>query len=52
MYSVLIPETENLQEANSVYPSKPVRHALADLGQYLTPSPHYWFSRVTAHLLV
>ena len=40
----MIPETENPQEAKSVYPGK---HAQADLGRYFTQR---WFSRGTAHL--
>ena len=40
----MIPETENPQEAKSVYPGKPVRHAYADPGRYFTQSPQCWFS--------
>ena len=35
----MIPETENPQEAKSVYPGKPARHAEADPGRYFTQSP-------------
>ena len=48
----MIPETENLQEAKSVYPGKPVRHAQADLGRYFTQSPHCWFSRGMARIIM
>ena len=40
MYRVVIPETENPQEANSVHPGKPARHAKADQGQYFTQRHH------------
>ena len=36
---VVIPETENPQEAKSVYPGTPVWHAYADPGRYFTQSP-------------
>ena len=32
----MVPDTENPQEAKSVYPGKPARHAQADMGQYFT----------------
>ena len=35
MYRVVIPETENGQEAKSVYPGTPVWHAQADPGREL-----------------
>ena len=41
----MIPETEHLQEAKSVCPGKPARHASADPGRYFTQSPQCWFSR-------
>ena len=46
-----VPETENPQEAQSVYPGKTTRHAYADSGRYFTQSPQCWFSRGTAHIL-
>ena len=38
----MMPETENPQEANSVYPGKPSRHAYGDPGRYFTHSPQCW----------
>ena len=35
----MIPETENPQEAKSVYLGKPARHAKDDLGRYITQRP-------------
>ena len=35
----MIPETENTQEAKSVYPGKPARHAEADPDRNFTQSP-------------
>ena len=32
----MIPVTENPQEAKSVCPGKPARHAYVDLGRYFT----------------
>ena len=49
---VVIPETENPQEANSVYPGRPVLHAFADTVQYFTQSPQCWFSHETAYTLI
>ena len=46
----MIPETEYPQEANSVQPGKPARHASADPGRYFTQSPQCWFSRGMAQL--
>ena len=43
-YRVMIPETENPQEAKSVCPAK------ADLGRYITQIQQCWFSHGTAHL--
>ena len=48
----MFPETENPQEAKSIYSGKPVRHAKTDLGRYFTQSPQCWFSRGTAHIIV
>ena len=59
----MIPETENPREAKSVYLVKPARHARTDTGRYFTltlcymrnistQSPHCWFSRGTAQMLV
>ena len=47
----MIPETENPQEANSVCPGQPVRHAKVDPGRYITQIPQCWFFRGTAHIL-
>ena len=46
----MIPETENPQEAKSVYPDKPARHAYADPGRFFTQSPLCLFSRGTAQM--
>ena len=35
----MIPETENPQEAKSVYPGKPARNDNADQGRFFTHSP-------------
>ena len=48
----MIPETENAQEAKSVCPGQPARHAQADLGRYITQSPQCWFSRGTARIII
>ena len=48
----MIPETDNSQEAKSVHPGKPARHAKPDPGRYFTPSPQCWFSRGTAHVMM
>ena len=45
----MIPETENLQNAKSVYPGKPARRAKADPSRYFTQSPQCWFYYGTAH---
>ena len=44
----MIPETENPQEAKSVYPGKAVWHAQADPGRYITRRLQCWFSHGTA----
>ena len=46
----MIPDTQNLQEAKSVYPSKPVRPASVDPARYFAQSPKCWFPRGTAHI--
>ena len=50
-YRVMILETENPQEAKSVYLGKPARHAQADPGQYFMHSPQCWFYRGTTRIL-
>ena len=46
----MIPETENPQEAKSVYPGKPSQHAQADPGRYFTQRPQCWIYRGTAYI--
>ena len=48
----MIPETEDLLEAKSVYLGKPVQHAKDDPGQYFTQKPKCWLSRKTAQFLI
>ena len=48
----MIAEAENPQEAKSVCPILPARHALADPGRCLTQSPQCWFSRETDHIYI
>ena len=48
----MIPETENPQEAKSVYPGKLARHTYADPGRYFTQSPECSFSRETGHVIL
>ena len=43
MYKAMIPETENPQEAKSVYPGQPESHGKADQGRYFMQSPQCWF---------
>ena len=52
MYRVVIPETENPQEAKILYPGTPAWHALADPRQYFTQGLQCWFSRGTAQILI
>ena len=47
----MIPETENPQEAKSVYPGKPMRHAQADQGLY-AETTMLVFSRDGSHVYV
>ena len=50
----MIPEVENPQEAKSVCPDLPARHAFADPGRYFTQSPrrvHADFSSGTANII-
>ena len=42
----MIRETENPQEAESVYPGKTALHAQAD------PGPQCWFSRGTGYMVM
>ena len=48
----MMSETENPQQATSVYPGKPVRHAYADPGPYFTQNPQCWFSRGPAQMFI
>ena len=48
----MIPETEKPQEAKSVYPGKPARHAQANLGRYVyAESTTLFLSRDSSYVL-